>query len=102
MANKLSGKTPEELYYLNKIVDRLLAHYDNQMQANEGMYSTAFQKEEYAYAKAKRDLYTSLKENVIEAMESVAIATIADTDQLNTFQSKMEKIEKNEETVAEC
>ena len=100
MANKLSGKSPEELYYLSKLVDRLLAHYDNQMQANEGNYTTAFQQEEYANAKAKRDLYTALKEDVIEAMESVVISTIADAEQLATFKSKMEKINADEKTVA--
>lgn len=102
MNSKLSGKTAEELFYLGKIVDRILAHYDNQMQANNGNYSTAFQQEEYLKAKAKRDLYTVFKEEIVEAMENVAISAIADSKQLIAYKSKIEKIENDEKNMAKC
>ena len=99
MSNKLSDKTPEELYYLSKVVDKILAYYDNQMQANEGNYTTAFQQFEYNNAKAKRDLYMTFSESIIEAMENVAISSIADPKQMKLFKTKMEKLENDEKTV---
>jgi hypothetical protein len=69
------------------------------MQANEGNYTTSFQKIEYQDAKLKRDLYTKLKEYIIEAMESIAIAEIADSKYLEIYKSKLENIGTDEETV---
>lgn len=97
--SKISGKSPEELYYFGKLIDKLVAYYDNQMQANEGNYTTAFQKEEYTKAKAKRDLYTAIKGDVIEAMENTVLS-IANPALMTLYKSKIEKLNNDEETVA--
>lgn len=77
MKTKLSQKTPEELYYLSKIVNELFAYYDNQAKANEGKYDTEFQEEEHKKAKIKCNYYLKCREQILAQMESIINETFS-------------------------